>query len=111
MFGTRQDWIAQAQKTQKTQQKESNKDEEGEDQSPIKKVDTWDGTAESVSNWINNRTGFGLDISGISKHEVAQLLRQVESKTHKKVSATASQSSPAETADVWDAELATALLL
>jgi len=58
-----------------------------------------------VVQWINNRTKFGLNITGISKKEVVGLLHQGE--------ATASKTTVTHfaTADVWDAQLASALFI
>jgi thiol oxidase len=110
MWGRREDWLKRAQivqPPQKPQQQSSDStqsDSSGEDINVIE----MDGTAESVAKWINNRTKFGLDISGISKREVVRLLHQSEA-THKKVSTALHSTNSG--ADVWDAELATGLLL
>lgn len=131
MWGRRDEWVRKAQLQVKGTSEDEARSSDGDDEeqtdnemgpspaptatdgSMIDTIDTWDGTAESVATWINNRTKFGLDISAISKKEVAHILHQSEeSHRVKAVGGTvSSQALGVEAADVWDAQLGAALLL
>jgi thiol oxidase len=112
MWGRREDWLKKAEKAA-AQSDADNTDsdssppptEESSPTSAIESIDN-DGTADSVAQWINNRTQSRLDLSNISKREIVSMLWHDRSST-KRVSAPAA----AQPAEVWDAQLAVALLL
>lgn len=133
MWGERKEWIkkaqTQAQQQEDTDAKSAVEEEDGTEQatdqppgvadpesaaaadkasSGIMSIDTWDGTADSVAAWINNRTKFGLNISAISRQEVATMLHQSQSSSSK---GHVSKTKLSSAADVWDAQLGAALLL
>jgi len=117
-WGKREKWIEKAQRQQDAETAGADGSDTSDgaaavqaalEPSDIETIEM-DGTAESVVNWINNRTKYGLNISSISKKEVVKLLHQGETSTVK-VGAASQESSSLSTADVWDAQLASALLL
>jgi hypothetical protein len=129
MWGKREDWVNKAGQMHQTHQMPAIDVANDPDQAPmmsqadltgmsvITADKIWDGTSDSVVKWINQNTELkGLDISHISKREVANILKKTQRSPIQAAAATAAlvrplQAAAVVVADVWDVQLAAALLI
>jgi len=118
LWGKRDDWVKKAKAAEadapnvfKANRPPEKPTDDSKDSYGIVSIDTWDGTAESVADWITNRTRFSLDLSKISRKEMTRLMYQDRTTSVRVTKTPNAKARTGSVADVWDAQLATALLL